>query len=176
MFFATDIGVNGCLLTKRGGKWCCCYTPLDTDVSAPTLNSTTETILAQGIIPAGLFRDGAKLHAFDKSTKPTTTDTLNRRLRLGSAGTTADGLVFTNTYGAANISNYSLQSIARRNNTTQARLTSGAIGPYGSATGATADYTSSDTDSQFYFTLTGQMSGVTDTYTFNFLEIGLELP
>jgi len=75
---------------------------MNTTIAAGSL-STSEQILVQATLPAGLLRAGRTAVFRALYAKDGTTDTATARLRLGSAGTTSDTTLSSSTgFGAAN--------------------------------------------------------------------------
>lgn len=77
----TDVGQGGSYVIKG--------------LTAPVTSdgTTTEAVIAQVAIPAGLYRTGDYLRVFSSFTKSGTADTHTSRWRFGTAGTTSDTVV-----------------------------------------------------------------------------------
>lgn len=94
MIRVTDIGIAGSLWVSDGVRWnpvgvITLYRNASILVAAA---DTTEQIMAQVAIPAGLLADGAQIRTFWSSTKSGTVDAAatEQRIRFGSTGTNAD--------------------------------------------------------------------------------------
>lgn len=142
----------------------------DTTVSTAGIASASEQVNKQLTLPAGLLRLGRSFAIRVLWTKSGTTDAAtNVRLRIGTAGTTADTQVFnTNGLGAANRS-YATSSLFFANSATQLRaLGTGTLAAdwlgAGQSTTYPQNFTVADLDANaLIVSTTYTMAGTTDT-------------
>jgi len=161
----------GSLWISNGTRWW----PLNGTVGLYTLAArssniaTTETVVAQYLIPAGVFQVGDRIRVSLSMTKSGTTDIGTLTFRFGTAGTTADTSMGGGTLlVAGNRSAQVIQDFRLLTTTSLQRLTGTVAGSQGYLGPATSAFTSavavSDTSTTAqYLTITINSGGATDT-------------
>lgn len=92
----TDVGQGGSYWYSDGTRWRAVggsYVIKGLTAPVTSDGTTTEAVIAQVAIPAGLYRTGDYLRVFSSFTKSGTADTHTSRWRFGTAGTTSDTVV-----------------------------------------------------------------------------------
>ena len=181
----SNIGPSG-----YGSLWCCTgarWSPLNgrCNLAMATPQSgigTSETLVLQALIPAGVLKANDLLRLFYSVTKSGTTDTCTHRVRVGTAGTTADTQIWTGTIltaaqqSGAFISEIAVVSATSLQRTGQGALT---VGSYSiaNATATPAAVAISSADSNpLYVSLFLLSSGATNTVGLNAGQIELITP
>ena len=172
-FFATDVG-GGNFFYWNGVRWkvvngSCILDSIDTANVGTATASEQQLNASHALIPAGVIGGNDRLRITGGFSKSGATDTVILRVRIGSAGTTADPIVATINLAAATLSaGFYLQ--LKRASATSIRLQGSAntLLSYGSestsAYAAAVTIPNMDTTG-LYISVTAQMSGTTDIPT-----------
>jgi hypothetical protein len=181
----TDIGPSGAgsLWISTGSRW----VPLNGSVglaraARQTGIGTGETLAMQALVPVGVLKVDDVLRLFFSLTKSGTTDQCTHRLRIGTAGTTADTQIWTgNILAAANQSGGFISEVSIISATSVQRMGQGALttGSYSIAsnTAAPAAVAISSADSNpLYVSLFLLSTGATNTVAITSGQIQLITP
>ncbi len=101
--YATNVGATGTYWTYRGSRWA----PFNGSAILQTLGGTvtgivnSETLVFQTLLPINVWQINDNIRLWYTPTKSGTTDTSALRIRIGTAGTTADTQVVSTTVLAA---------------------------------------------------------------------------
>jgi len=119
MALVTDIN-GGTFFRSNGVRWKPYNNMAALSVlgSRVTMSGTSEVILAQVAIPAGLVKDYDNLWVRQSLSKTGTTEIATLRLRLGTAGTTADTTIWTNASMAGTSVSIGYDLMFKRNSAT----------------------------------------------------------
>jgi hypothetical protein len=171
----TDVGPTGGTQFRWDGTIWRLTAPMDIvwdiTVSVSGTTGVSEQILKQATIPSGLLQAGRTLEIYSLFIKSGTTDSSTTRVRLGTAGTTADAQIFSNQSFPNTGRSITAASTYVLPSTTQIRVASaqnaGAAAPWANASTATAspvNTTIPDISSNaLIVSCTQTMSGSTDT-------------
>lgn len=178
----TDMGPSGAgaLFISTGSRWVPLNGMLNVARATPQSGiGTGETLAMQGLVPAGVLKTGDLLRFFFSLTKSGTTDSCTHRVRIGTAGTTADTQIWTgNILAAANQSGAFMSEIAIVSATSVQRTGQGGltVGSYSiannTATPAAVAISSADSN-PLYVSLFLLSSGATNTVGINAGQIQL---
>lgn len=180
----TDIGSAGfgSLWVSNGTRWLPMNgTAVLASMGAPVAGiDTTETILFQALIPAGAWQTNDTIRVFFQGEKSGGTDAGQMRLRVGTAGTTADTQVAQiNHMGTTSVTHGGIYDVKLLSATSAQRIGAGtttgyAGGTTGAATGA-ATITSAAANA-LYFTVSIFSGGATNTVSASAGQIVLVTP
>lgn len=98
-YFISDAGTKGSFWYYDGTRW----KPMNGNAVLATLDTASsniansETVVTQYLIPANLWQTNDRIRIYNVVTKSGTTDASTYRIRLGTAGTTADTAIFAGT-------------------------------------------------------------------------------
>lgn len=168
----TDVGPSGAgsFWVSNGSRWLPMNGQVNLAKATPAAGiGTGETLAMQALMPAGLLKVADILRLSFALTKSGTTDQCTHRLRVGTAGTTADTQIWTgNILAAANQSGAFFSELSLISTTSIQRMGQGALttGSYSIAsnTAAPAAVAISNSDSNpLYVSLFLLSSGATNT-------------
>lgn len=168
--FLTDIG-GGTIWLSNGTRW---YPENKSIIIYTTVADNPQTlgtakVMAQNLIPAGLWQDRDKLRITYTYCKAAGTETCTHNFRLGTAGTTADtSLGTTGAPGSTNVSVGNVIEFQRLSATSVRRNGTGVIGGMvgTSTTAFAAAVTVSSLDTNpMYMSLTSVSSANVEIYT-----------
>ena len=181
----SDIGPSG-----YGSLWCCTgarWSPLNgrcnLAMATPLSGiATSETIVLQALIPAGVLKAKDMIRLWFSLNKSGTTDSCTHRVRVGTAGTTADTQLWSgNVLGAGNqsggwITELGLVSATSIQRNGQGGLTVGSYSVASNTAAAAAVAISSADSNALYVSLSILSSGATDTVSLRAGQIELITP
>jgi hypothetical protein len=181
--FASDLGAGGSLVRSDGTRW----RPINgrTLLKLSSLGSaigSTETIVMQTQLPAGVLVAGDVLSITFAATKSGTTDGANWSVRMGTAGTTADAAQSTANaalMAAAQVNGNAQVEFLIASATTTQRLGAQAGPGYFGANSANATQAAqavSNISNSLYVSLTLVSTGATNTTTLQAGRIELLTP
>ena len=160
---ATEVSSTRALVSGYGVR------PLYTLPAPSSMSGTTETVLAQFVIPAGLLGVLDRLEMRFSTTKSGTADTGTIRFRCGTAGTTADTLLSTHVMYDINDSYGALADFKRTSTTGLQKLGNGSVATAyagGSATNFVAEVVVGDMGAApYYLSMTGQLGAAVESVT-----------
>lgn len=176
----SDVGGSaGSMWISDGTRW----KPLNGSVqlyvkpARATMAGVTETVLGQILVPAGVLQDDDRIELKMSFGKSGASETATAKLRVGTAGTTADSLIVSSSLLATtNISAESKLKYRRESATSIQKLGNSATftGVEGSiTTGAfpAANTVANMDSSAVYFTITGTMSSTVETFALEDFEV-----
>jgi hypothetical protein len=165
--FISDVGTKGSHWFYDGTRWKALtgtahLASLD---SASTAANNSETIVFQYLIPANVLQVGDVLRFWGGMVKSGSTDTGSIRIRVGTAGTTADSLIISVTNMSAATRQFSPVFDLRVNSATVLDQVSNSTAGYGGAvtTAAVATAAISNISNALYYTVSLFSSSTNDT-------------